>query len=426
MSTTQITWKTNAWKSPEMVAGYARNVADMSGANLMKNRVETELFQKYVHGKNVLDVGIGTGRASIPLAKLGYNLTGVDSSQAMLQKCRELAAGSAMELIEGDVAALPLRDELFDTVMALNTIAHFPHWQQIVQEWARVLRPGGRMIFDMFSMDHDIAYARATGRTDAWGVEHFAAPSVEAYYLRLKVGDLIESLGPFGLRVEAIVPYSVLCGTKGFNRFFEESALSGFAWDRLLSWVGVDPRLFDFLTFLEQDLVGNLTSNAGCRYMAVITKVPDEGENARWLEKNAALNAQLQKGLSLSAIASNANFQAADFRAKLGTFMKHAPNRFVFARMLMAGLPWPWKIALDEFLDEPELTRMQRVHDLGTLDADVTSMLQQLHKNPAVADAFTYKGVPIGPTIEYDAMIGILDRAFGVFEDQLLAQEYDI
>ncbi|GAC1659795.1 MAG: hypothetical protein NVS9B12_13810 [Vulcanimicrobiaceae bacterium] len=416
MSVDQITFKTNAWKSSGMVAGYANNVADKSGSNLLKNRVETQLFQKFVRGKDVLDVGIGTGRASIPLAQLGYNVTGIDSSQAMLLKCRELAGSTAMNLIVGDLAALPVGGEEFDTVMALNTIAHFPHWQAILKEWTRVVRPGGRMVFDIFSLDHDTGYARAVGETAQWGVERFAPANVESYYLRLAVNEFVGALDPLGLSLERIVPYSVFFGTKGFNRFFEGTLLSGFGWDRLLSWVSGDERLLNFFLLLEEELVANLTTLAGCRFMAVLDKNSNPKKNAAWIENNAAYNAALTKGLSLATVGTFSQLDTTGFKKRLNAALEYAPNRFALARMLLAGLKWNWPVDLGEFLDEPYRTDLAAVLERGRLDADVVNMLTGMHRHASTNADFTYRGVPLGPAIEYNAMIAVLDKAFQAFE----------
>ncbi|HEV7179845.1 MAG TPA: class I SAM-dependent methyltransferase, partial [Candidatus Baltobacteraceae bacterium] len=219
-SSEHIAWKTDAWKERNMVASYAQRVSDAAGWNQLKNRVEADLFARYAFGRDILDIGIGTGRASLPLARAGYNVTGVDSSQAMLDKCRELAGATPISLQVGDVAALPFADSSFDTVTALNTIAHFPHWQTILREWRRVVRDGGRMIFDLFSLDHDTAYAQATGESAKHGIENLGPQDVGSYYLRVPASDLVAFADETELRIVAVVPYSVFFGKGGFNRFF--------------------------------------------------------------------------------------------------------------------------------------------------------------------------------------------------------------
>jgi 2-polyprenyl-3-methyl-5-hydroxy-6-metoxy-1,4-benzoquinol methylase len=51
----------------------------------------------------------------------------------------------------------------FDTIVALDTIAHVAHWTDKLAEWKRSARPGGRLVFDLFSLDHYRAAGAARG-----------------------------------------------------------------------------------------------------------------------------------------------------------------------------------------------------------------------------------------------------------------------
>jgi SAM-dependent methyltransferase len=80
-------------------------------------------------GSPILELGCGSGRLLVPLAEAGYAVTGVDSSAAMLERCRERArtAGVAEQvtLVQGDMRhlALPARDYRLAFV-ALGTFQH--------------------------------------------------------------------------------------------------------------------------------------------------------------------------------------------------------------------------------------------------------------------------------------------------------------
>lgn len=65
----------------------------------------------------VLELGCGTGRLTIPLAKNGYNITGVDFTSSMLQKAKAKTtkAGLNIEFIEADMRTLSL-SEKFDLI----------------------------------------------------------------------------------------------------------------------------------------------------------------------------------------------------------------------------------------------------------------------------------------------------------------------
>jgi ubiquinone/menaquinone biosynthesis C-methylase UbiE len=98
----------------------------------------------------VLDMGCGTGRFTLPLAERVKAVSGLDLSPMMLATAREKLAdrGLAAELHEGDMAALPFADGSFDVVTSMLAMMHIPREdrQQVFREVARVLRPGGRFL----------------------------------------------------------------------------------------------------------------------------------------------------------------------------------------------------------------------------------------------------------------------------------------
>src|SRR5215212_150686 len=71
-------------------------------------------------GMDVLDVACGTGNATVPAAKLGARVTGLDFSPGLLAIAREHGADSMVEVewIEGDAQALPFEDDSFDRVIS--------------------------------------------------------------------------------------------------------------------------------------------------------------------------------------------------------------------------------------------------------------------------------------------------------------------
>jgi len=99
-------------------------------------------------GLRVLDVGTGTGRAAIALAKRGARVTGVDASREMLDvaRTRASAAGVEVRFQAGDAHAVPFRDRSFDAAVSLRVLMHTPGWAQALGELCRVSR--ARVVFD--------------------------------------------------------------------------------------------------------------------------------------------------------------------------------------------------------------------------------------------------------------------------------------
>ena len=97
---------------------------------------------------DALDIGCGTGFLSLELAARGHRATGVDFAREMLARAREkaAAAGAAIGFEEADAEALPFADRSFDLALSRHLLWTLPHPHQAIDEWLRVLRPGGRLV----------------------------------------------------------------------------------------------------------------------------------------------------------------------------------------------------------------------------------------------------------------------------------------
>ena len=94
-----------------------------------------------------LDVGSGTGFLSFELAARGHRVVGVDFAPAMIAEARRKAAatGASVRFEEADAERLPFAAGSFDLVMTRHVLWTLPHPEAAIDEWIRVLRPGGRL-----------------------------------------------------------------------------------------------------------------------------------------------------------------------------------------------------------------------------------------------------------------------------------------
>lgn len=99
----------------------------------------------------VVEVGIGTG-VNLPHYPAGIRLTGVDSSPAMLAIARDRAArlGRQLDAVVGEADHLALPDASVDAVVATLLLCSVPDVATSLAEFARVVRPGGRLLL----LDH--------------------------------------------------------------------------------------------------------------------------------------------------------------------------------------------------------------------------------------------------------------------------------
>lgn len=102
-----------------------------------------------VSGLDVLDLGCGTGYFSAWLARRGARVTGVDLSPEQLRTARRCQDEFDVhfDLVEADAEALPLVDRSFDLVVSEHGVGVWCRPDAWVAEAARVLRPGGRLLF---------------------------------------------------------------------------------------------------------------------------------------------------------------------------------------------------------------------------------------------------------------------------------------
>jgi len=98
-------------------------------------------------GKQVLDIACGTGNLSLPLARRGSIVTGVDIATNLLEQASERAKAEGLTIAfdEGDAEQLPYADASFDYVVTMFGAMFAPRPEVVAAELARVLKPGGRL-----------------------------------------------------------------------------------------------------------------------------------------------------------------------------------------------------------------------------------------------------------------------------------------
>jgi len=111
-----------------------------------------------VNDKDVLDFGCGDGELSFFLAKQKRprRIVGVDINEKAITRANENlvqtppANGVSMEFLVGNTEKLPVSDQSFDTVLAFDCMEHVMSPKSILNDWYRVLRPGGRCLIEWF------------------------------------------------------------------------------------------------------------------------------------------------------------------------------------------------------------------------------------------------------------------------------------
>lgn len=99
-------------------------------------------------GERILDAGCGTGRYAAVCDARGADVIGIDFSEGMLAAAR--AAWPGISFVKADLAGrLPFADATFDKAVCAQTLKHLPALAGAVRELARVLKPGGALVFSV-------------------------------------------------------------------------------------------------------------------------------------------------------------------------------------------------------------------------------------------------------------------------------------
>jgi len=97
---------------------------------------------------DAIDLGCGTGFLSLELAARGHRVTGVDFAPAMLARAERKAAERSLSVRfeQADAEQLPFAPASFDLAISRHVLWTLPHPEAAIDEWVRVLRPGGRLV----------------------------------------------------------------------------------------------------------------------------------------------------------------------------------------------------------------------------------------------------------------------------------------
>jgi SAM-dependent methyltransferase len=174
-------------------------------------------------GERVLDLGCGTGNAALLAAEHSSDVVGVDPAARLLDVARERAAelGSSVDLRAGSAAAIPCADASADVLLSVFAVIFAPDPSSAAAEMARVLAPGGRILFTAWPPDG--ALQQVSGTSAGMVRAALGAPAGPPPFGWHDREALAALFAPYGLRVQ-LTEESVAFTAASVEEYLDEQA----------------------------------------------------------------------------------------------------------------------------------------------------------------------------------------------------------
>lgn len=209
------------------------------------DELEVGFLRPYAEGREVLEVGCGTGLLLERIAGFAARAVGVDLSPGMLARARE----RGLEVVEASATHLPFDDATFDVACSFKVLAHVREIEDAIREMLRVTRPGGLVVAELYNRHSLRALVKRLGPAG-----HISTNTKEsAVYTRFDTPAEVAGWLPAGCFIDA---------ARGV-RIFTPTAKS-------LHW----PLVGDALRTLERRLCDGPLAAFGGFWIAAIRKAP--------------------------------------------------------------------------------------------------------------------------------------------------------
>jgi len=175
---------------------------------------EVGLLPADLAGVDAIELGCGTAYVSAWLARRGARVVGIDASEAQLATARRLQQryGLDFPLLHGNAETVPYPDRSFDFAISEYGACLWADPQRWVPEAARLLRPGGRLVFlvNSFLMALCMPPEEGIAATDrllrpAFGMYRVEWPNDPGVEFHLSPGEWIRLLGRSGFEIEDLL-----------------------------------------------------------------------------------------------------------------------------------------------------------------------------------------------------------------------------
>jgi SAM-dependent methyltransferase len=201
-----------------------------------------------VEGLDVVELGCGTAYVSARLARLGARPVGVDPTPAQLETARRCMAETGIEfpLVEAYAESVPLPDASFDLAISEHGASNWADPYRWIPEAARLLRPGGRLVFIhgtplAFLCYPDVGDATKELQRPYFGMHRFEWTPETGVEFQLTYGGWIEVLRDAGFEIERLVELQAPADARRHEYYSDHDPEWAHSWPMEEIWVARKP-----------------------------------------------------------------------------------------------------------------------------------------------------------------------------------------
>jgi SAM-dependent methyltransferase len=172
-----------------------RDGHDPGGYHDLVDELEVGFVERFGRGREVLEVGCGTGLLLRRIAGFARVARGVDLSPGMLERAR----ARGLDVREASATDLPFADASFDVACSFKVLAHVRDVRRALAEMARVVRPSGHVLAELYNPASLRGLVKRLGPAGAVGDR----TTERDVYTRFDAPWEIDALKPAGTRLVA-------------------------------------------------------------------------------------------------------------------------------------------------------------------------------------------------------------------------------
>ncbi|MEH7754516.1 class I SAM-dependent methyltransferase [Bacillus toyonensis] len=171
-----------------------------------------EIIPRELEGKRILDAGCAAGWYTSQFVGRGANVTAIDISPEMVKAVKESMGEKAMFLCHDLQETLPFENNTYDIIVSSLTLHYLENWTQVFQEFQRVLKPGGELIYFVHHPFMDFTkftcedYFEKQLLVDTWVKPNI---TIEVSFFRRSLQDIINETTNYFVLEKIVEPKSI-------------------------------------------------------------------------------------------------------------------------------------------------------------------------------------------------------------------------